>query len=357
MEKKTKKSVEDLEKGLEQVAEGIEQLKELSEAEKGVPRGLDDRLQNISVMGQKLVVDIEETVERAVQSMLEVGRAFFNTGVSELTSARITIDEFIGDLTKSQARIPTPEVRDSSPRASALRRNKQEFGRFLELVSQSTNLMLESAETGLRQLLEGNEEIEIGFREVKASQAEGFKKIEEGFRNLFGSINLITDATSLFRVDLEQIFKKLSLLPGQLQTELGSREALGLPERMAAPFWQSTERTEQCWRSVQGNLGLLSASLTSFGSTIEATFEQASRAVVGEGQMAVDCVNTDLKDIKEEAKDALSPSAARAVAQILEGADQVENALDNLTEAGEKKHDTIKRGSTSKLPSHFNVRL
>jgi hypothetical protein len=357
MEKKAKKSIGDLQKGLEQVAEGIEQLKELSETEKGVPPGLDQRLQNISQMGQKLVVDIEKTVEQAVDSMLNISRIFFETGVSELTAVRVTIDEFIADMVKRQSRIPTPELRDNSQRAAILRQHKQAFGQYLAALSQSANTMLEDSEAGLRQLLEGNGEIEAGFQEVNNSNSEGFKKIESGFRRLFDSITLLTDATGLFRIDLEQIFKKLAALPEKLQKELGSREALGLPERLSAPLWQSPEKIEQCWRSIQGNLGQLSAAMAQFGSTIENTFEQASKAIIGEGQIAVDCVNTDLGDIKADAMQTLSPSAAQAVTQILEGANNVENALDSLIDTGEKKHDTIKRGSTAKLPSHFNVRL
>jgi hypothetical protein len=133
---------------------------------------------------------------------------------------------------------------------------------------------------------------------------------------------------------------------------------LGLSPRLAAELWQSPERCEQSWRSIQGNLGVLSAALARFGEKIERNFEEAARAVVDEGQVAVDCVNEDLGDIKEDAKQTLSPTAAEAVEQILEGADQVESALDDLVEVGEKKHNTIKRGSVNKkLPSHFNVRL
>lgn len=358
MEAKTKKSVEDLQRGLEQVADGIEQLKELSQHEKGMPTGLDARLQKISAMGQKLVIDIEQTVEKAIDTMLGVGQSFFEIAVTELTAVRVSIDELIADLVKRQARIPTPEVRDNSAKAQTLRKQKQHLGRLLNDVSDATNVMLEQAEGGLRQLLEGNEAISGGFRMVNNGDADGFKRIEAGFRALFASISVITDATANFRVDVEFFFKGLTLFPDQLQKELGSREALGLPERLSAVIWQSPERVEQCWRALQGNLGVLSAAMAKFGEVIEANFEQAARAVIDEGQVAVDCVNTDLGDIKEEAKQTLSPSAAHAVDQILEGADQVENALDSLVDTGEKKHNTIKRGSVNpKLPSHFNVRL
>src|SRR5262249_32341616 len=154
-------------------------------------------------------------------------------------------------------------------------------------LSDSTNLMLEGAENGLRQLLAGNEEISNGFREINQGDAEGFKKIEAGFRALFASINTITDATALFRLDTEPVFNELALFPDQLQAALGSRAALGMPERMSAPLWQSPERSEQCWRTIQGHLGVLSAAMARFGEMIESNFERAARAVVGEGQVAV----------------------------------------------------------------------
>src|SRR6185369_78998 len=117
--------------------------------------------------------------------------------------------------------------------------------------SDSTNIMLENAEAGLRQLLEGNQDISTGLREVNNGRAEGFKQIETGFRSLFTSINGITDATAQFRNETEYYFSQLTLFPQQLEKDLGSRAALGVPERMAAPLWQSSERIEQCWRAVQ----------------------------------------------------------------------------------------------------------
>lgn len=358
MEEKTKKSVEDLQKGLEQVAEGIEQLKELSRTDSGIPKGLDQQLEKIARMGQKLVVEIENTVEKTVINMLTIGENFFTLAVADLTAVRTTIEDFIGDMSKRQMRIPTPEIRDESARAQALRKEKQNFTRLLNAISDSTNLMLESAEGGLHELLSGHSEIRAGFHEINRGEAGGFKKIEAGFRAFFNSVNTITDSVNLFRGENEYIFRELTLLPPQLEKAIGGRAALGLPERLAALLWDSPERVDQCWRTVQGHLGTLSGALLKFGNEMEANFEEASRAVVIEGQEAVDCVNTDLADIKDDVKQTLTPSAAEAVEQIIDGADQVENALDDLIETSESKHETIKRGSVNKrLPSHFNVRL
>jgi hypothetical protein len=358
MEEKTKKSVQDLQEGLQQVAEGIEQLKELSHTEVGIPKGLDERLQKISHMGQKLVVDIEQTVEKAVSEMLTIGDVLFNSTVTELVTIRSTIDDFIADMSKRQSRIPTPDLRDNSSRAVSLRKAKQNFGQGLTTISNITNSMLETAEEIIRQLLAALDDVRAGFEQINNAEADGFKKVEAGFRTLFASLISIMDVTSQFRNDLEAALPQLASVTDILQKDLGSREALGLPAKMSATLWQSPERVEQCWRSIQGNLGSLSATLISCGKSIEANFEEASLEVIDEGQIAVTTVNKDLGGIKNEVKDTFSPSAAHAVEQILEGADQVEGALGDLVKVSEKKHKTIKRGSVSKkLPAHFNVRL
>lgn len=358
MEEKTKKSVQDLQDGLQQVAEGIEQLKELSHTEAGIPKGLDERLQKISHMGQKLVVDIEQTVEKAVTEMLTIGDTLFNTTVTELVTIRSTVDDFIADMGKRQTRIPTPDLRDNSPRAVALRKAKQTFGQGLTNTSSITNSMLETSEDVIRQLLAGLDDVRAGFDQINNAEADGFKKVEAGFRSLFASLISIMDITNQFRNELEATLSQLALVTESLQKDLGNREALGLPAKMSATLWQSPERIEQCWRGVQGNLGTLSATLISCGKLIEANFEEASREVIDEGQIAVTSVNTDLGDIKGDVRETFSASAAHAVEQILEGADQVEEALEDLVQVSEKKHNTIKRGSVSKkLPTHFNVRL
>ena len=358
MEEKTKKSVQDLQDGLEQVAEGIEQLKELSQTESGIPRGLDDRLQKISKMGQKLVVDIEKTVDRAVTEMLTIGDSLFKTTVTELVTMRGVIDDFLSDMNRRQTRIPTPDVRDQSTRALSLRKAKQSFSQGLTNVSNATNLMLEAAESSIHQLLGSLDDIRGGFDQVNNANADGFKKIEGGFRSLFASLIDLMSTTELFRSDLELILNNLSLVTERLESDLGSREALGLPAKMAITLWQTPERVDQCWRSIQGNLGVLSANMFSSGKMIEANFEEASREVIDEGQIAVDCVGQDLGDIKDDVKETFSASTAYAVEQILEGADHVEEALGDLVQVSEKKHNSIKRGSVSKkLPAHFNVRL
>jgi hypothetical protein len=358
MEEKTKKSVQDLQDGLEQVAEGIEQLKELSQSENGIPKGLDDRLQKISQMGQKLVVDIEKTVEMAVTEMLTIGDNLFNTTVTELVAIRSVIDDFLVDMNKRQSRIPTPDVRDQSPRAVSLRKGKKNFNQELTNVSNVTNLMLETSENSIRLLLDSLENIRQGFAEINNANADGFKKIETGFRDLFSSLIDLMNTTEQFRSELETTMGNLSSVPEVLEKDLGSREALGVPAKMSSILWQAPDRVDQCWRAIQGNLGTLSATMLSCGKLIEANFEEAAKAVIDEGQIAVDCVNEDLGDIKGEVKDTFSTSAAHAVEQILEGADQVEEALGDLVQVSEKKHNSIKRGSVSKkLPAHFNVRL
>lgn len=358
MEEKTKKSVQDLQDGLEQVAEGIEQLKELSHTESGIPKGLDEQLQKISQMGQKLVVDIEKTVEFAVTEMLTIGDNLFNTTVTELVAIRSLVDDFLADMNKRQSRIPTPDVRDKSSRAESLRKGKQNFSQALTNVSNTTNLMLETAEGSIHQLLASLDEIRGGFNDVNNAEANGFKRIEAGFRSLFASLIDLMSTTDQFRNNLELVLSNLAIVPEILQKDLGSREALGLPAKMSSILWQTPDKVEQCWRSIQGNLGTLSAVMFNCGKMIEANFEEAARAVIDEGQIAVDCVNQDLGDIKDEVKETFSPSAAHAVEQILEGADHVEEALGDLVQVSEKKHNTIKRGSVSKkLPAHFNVRL
>lgn len=358
MEEKTKKSVQDLQEGLEQVAEGIEQLKELSQTESGIPKGLDDRLQKISQMGQKLVVDIEQTVERAVTEMLNIGDSLFQTTVTELMAMRGVIDDFLADMNKRQSRIPTPNVREQSPRALSLRKAKQNFSQGLTNVSNITNLMLEMSEASIHQLLASLDDIRGGFAQVNNADADGFKRIEAGFRSLFTSLIDLMNTTEQFRGDLEVTFNNLSLVTDTLQSDLGNREALGLPAKMSVILWQTPDRVDQCWRSIQGNLGTLSATMFSSGKMIEANFEEAAREVIDEGQIAVDCVSQDLGDIKGDVKETFSASAAHAVEQILEGADHVEEALGDLVQVSEKKHNSIKRGSVSKkLPAHFNVRL
>lgn len=358
MEEKTQKSVQDLQDGLQQVSEGIEQLKELSQTNTGIPKGLDERLQKISHMGQKLVVDIEETVERAVTEMLNIGNMLFNSTVTELVAIRGVIDEFMLDMNKRQSRIPTPDVRDNSVRALALRKSKQNFSQNLANISNVTNLMLETAEGSIHLLLGSLDDIRAGFDQVNSGEADGFKTVERGFRALFTSLMNIMDTTSLFRNDLEVALQQLAFVPEQLEKDLGNRQTLGIPEKMSAILWQTPEKVDQCWRSIQGNLGLLGATLINCGKLIEANFEEASREVIDEGQLAVNSVNADLGDIKDEVKDTFSPSAAQAVEQILEGADQVEEALEDLVTVSERKHKNIKRGSVNKkLPAHFNVRL
>jgi hypothetical protein len=358
MEKKTKKSVQDLQDGLEQVAEGIEQLKELSQSESGIPKGLDDRLQKISQMGQKLVVDIEQTVERAVTEMLSIGDSLFKTTVTELVAMRGIIDDFLADMNKRQGRIPTPDVRDQSIRAISLRKAKQNFSQGLTNTSNVTNLLLETAEGSIHKLLASLDDIRGGFDQVNSAEADGFKRIEAGFRSLFASLIDLMSATEQFRDNLELTLNNLSLVTETLQNDLSNREALGLPAKMANILWQTPERVDQCWRAVQGNLGTLSANMLSCGKMIEANFEEAAREVIDEGQIAVDCVSQDLGDIKGDVKETFSASTAHAVEQILEGADHVEEALGDLVQVSEKKHNSIKRGSVSKkLPTHFNVRL
>lgn len=358
MEERTKKSVQDLQDGLEQVAEGIEQLKELSHSESGIPKGLDDRLQKISQMGQRLVVDIEKTVEFAVREMLTIGDNLFNTTVNELVAIRSAIDNFLPDMNKRQSRIPTPDTRDQSSRAKSLRTGKEAFSQALTSVSDITNSMLETAEGAIHQLLGSLDEIRGGFADVNNADANGFRRIETGFRTLFSSLIDLMNITEQFRSELEIALSNLASIPETLQKNLGSREALGLPAKMSAILWQTPDRVDQCWRAIQGNLGTLSATMFSCGKLIEANFEEAARAVIDEGQIAVEAVNQDLGDIKGEVKDTFSPSAAHAVEQILEGADHVEEALGDLVQVSEKKHNSIKRGSISKkLPAHFNVRL
>lgn len=358
MEKKTKKNIDDLQNGLTQVADGIEQLKDLSQSEKGMPKDLDQRLQKISRMGQRLVVDIERTVQKAVSSMINVGQQLFTISVAELTNTRITVDEFIADMVKRQAKIPTPDVRDQGNRAKALRYAKDSISKALADISQDTNSMLASAEGEIAQLIGGVEEINVGFAEVNKGQADGFKKIEAGFRALFASLIGLTDTTSLFRNQLFPAIKSLSTITIDLEKSLGNRAALGMSEKMSAILWQTPERVDLCWRTIQGYLGNLTTAITKLGRTIEANFEEAAQAVMGQGQVAVDTVNTDLGGIKQDVKNTMSSSAVAAVEQILEGADQVEGALDDLIEASQSKHKNIKRGSVNKkLPSHFNVRL
>ncbi|MEW6729980.1 MAG: hypothetical protein AB1489_01465 [Acidobacteriota bacterium] len=357
MEEKTKKNVKTLQKGLDQIFGGVENLRWANQTDSSIVEALDEKKQNISNVAQKLLAQIEKTLKEAVSTMFNSGQNFFDTAVTELTALRTTLDEFVVDMSKRQGRIPTPEVRDHSTRASVLRQYKQDLGNLLIAITEAANQLLEQAEDGLRQLLAGNDLISTGFNDVSSGIADGFKSIETGFRLILASVATITDATLLFRAQLGPIFKKLDLFPTQLQTDLGSRAALGIPERIAAPLWQSAERSEQCWRTLQGHLGALSGEMGKFGDTIEASFEQAARTVMGDGKLTVECVNSDLGDLKANVEELLSSSAGKVVVQILEGVDQVETAIGGLVETSEQKHNTIKRGSTAKLPSHFNVRL
>jgi hypothetical protein len=289
--------------------------------------------------------------------VISVSEGFFIIAVKELTALRITISEFVSDMEKRQSRIPTPEIKDHSRRAEILRKQKQYLRENITSLCQAVNALLETSEIALSELLKANGQINQGFDQVVHYRAEGFKEIEMGFRLLFSAVTTVTDTIKILRIKLQPTFKNLALFPEQLQTALGSRAALGIPERLAMPLWQSAELVEQCHRSLQRHLSILSAALTKFGNIIEINFEQAARAVVGQGQVAVDRVNTDLGDLKVTVEGILSPAAAQAIAQILAGASEVEVALDNLTEVSEQKHNTIKRGSTAKLPSHFNVKL
>ncbi|MBL8148699.1 MAG: hypothetical protein JNN15_02100 [Blastocatellia bacterium] len=356
-EKKTQKNMQDLEEGLREVAEGIEQLKDLQKSEDGIPPDLEQRLRHISKTGGQLVSDIEEAVRETINSTLAISEEFFQVCVKQLTTIKTNMEDCISDLSKGHMKIPTPEVRDNSTRAQVLRKRKQEFTLLLDGISNLTNSLLEDGETGIKQLLAGREFVETGFAGVNRGEADGFKLIELGFRVIFSSISTINDSTIPFKLQMEQVFKNLSLLPDKLAAELGSKAALGLPEKLAAPLWKASEVSEHYWRSTQGNINAFNATLTKFGKSMEATFEDASKAIMGEGQIAVDCVNEDLGDLKEDVSKTLSSSAANAVDQILKGAEQVEEALDELIATSEKKHKRIKKGSTAKLPSHFNVRL
>ncbi|MCS6885043.1 MAG: hypothetical protein RMM17_01170 [Acidobacteriota bacterium] len=353
-EKKTRKSLQDLQAGLEQVAEGIEQLKEL----KGnLSAELDERLRHISSTGGKLIEDIEQTVEEAVNTAKMAGKRIFDISVAELTNLRIGVDTHLLAATSAASKIPVPEVRDQSAKAVTLRQARAALSKHTEQVTETTNLMLESAENAIRKLLLGLENIEAGYDIVKKqSNADGFKTIEAGFRTTFAAIVELNDATSTYRQQAEQLFKQSIETVLTLDKVVG-RTQLGLPEKLALALWNYPNHAEECWRNLQGHLAQVAIAVAKFGNTIETTFEQASRAVLGEGQIAVDCVNEDLGDLKDDVKQSLTPSAAKAIDQILEGAEKVEAALDELVDTGKKKHDTIKRGSTAKLPSHFNVRL
>lgn len=337
IQKKTQKSMKDLEEGLERVADGIELLKELQQ--EGLPDGLDQRLQHISSTGSRLVVDIEKTVEMAVSSTLAAAHTFFGVSVDQLTSVRLTVDTYLIELASVY------------PAESILKTRKIELEECQKRLIQSTNQLLEAAEEAIHKLLAGRELISSGYETVKQADADGFKAIESGFKMLFASVYEIADRTSTYRREAESLIKHIAELP--IEPTLTNRAKPDIPEI----FSTISDKTEECWREVQGYLARLMTASNLFGNSLEETFETASKAVLGEGQVAVGCVNEDLGDLKDEVKQSLTPSVAHAIDQILDGAEQVEEALDELVTTSKQKHDRIKRGSTAKLPSHFNVRL
>lgn len=351
-EDETRKSLQDLRKGLEQVADGIQQLRDLQDN-----ASLDERLRHISTTGNRLVADIEQTVKETVDAAVAAGQSFFEVSVAELTAVRLTMDGCLVDIAAAQARIPTPHINDYSAQAKALRVARSRLTEYASQITEKTNSMLELAEQAICKLLSGQEMIVSGYESVRQGEADGFKVIESGFKKFFASIYEITDCTSVYRQQAENLIRSVAEVPAQLEAAIGGRAALGIPEKMAVALWTNPDKTERCWRQLQGHLSRLTTTSNLFGNTIDEIFEKASKAVLGEGQTAVDCVYEDLGDLKSEAKQSLTPLAARAIDQILEGAEQVEEALDELVATGKQKHNRVKRGSTAKLPSHFNVRL
>lgn len=351
-EHKTRKSFQALHKGLEQVADGIQQLRDLQDNP-----SLDERLRHISTTGNRLVADIEQTVKETVDAAVAAGQRFFEVSVAELTAVRVTIDGCLVDIAAAQTRIPTPHISDYSAKAQALRVARSRLTEYASQITEKTNSMLELAEQAICKLLSGQEMIVNGYESVRQGEADGFKVIESGFKKFFASIYELTDCTTVYRQQAENLIRSVAEVPPQLEAAIGGRAALGIPEKMAVALWTNPDKTERCWRQLQGHLSRLTTTNTLFGNTIDEIFEKASKAVLGEGQIAVDCVHEDLGDLKSEAKQSLTPLAARAIDQILEGAEQVEEALDELVATGKQKHDRVKRGSTAKLPSHFNVRL